>query len=336
MVTNTRQIEAHLPDLLNTLIVLLRYLTPEHLAVSILEGPSSDCTQKAIEQVLKPMLEEQGLGRAWTRIETGESKIDWEKHNRIEKIAELRNRALAPLWQGVNDQKWENEIEAVVFFNDVYLHAADILEVLYQHVKNEAGITTAMDWWKKRPEYYYDIWVGRTIDTGDLFYPIDNPWWSPSSDLFPNSPNSLTAYSHLEPFQAFSSWNALAVLSPEPFLPPHNVRFRRGDVKRAECAASECTLIASDFWKVGFGKVAVVPSVQLAYERDIVKDIIEDVGKQKEQLGWVDAVPPEHLDAEIEWTTKPPENVRCHAWPEINGLSANVWEETKWVTPWLE
>lgn len=163
LVTNTRQIEAHLPDLLNTLIVLLRYLTPEHLAVSILEGPSSDCTQKAVEQVLKPMLEEQGLGRAWTRIETGESKIDWEKHNRIEKIAELRNRALAPLWQGVNDQKWENEIEAVVFFNDVYLHAADILEVLYQHVKNEAGITTAMDWWKKRPEYYYDIWVGRTV-----------------------------------------------------------------------------------------------------------------------------------------------------------------------------
>lgn len=163
LVTNTRQIEAHLPDLLNTLIVLLRYLNPEHLAVSILEGPSSDCTQKAIEQVLKPMLEEQGLGRVWTRIETGESKIDWEKHNRIEKIAELRNRALAPLWQGVNDQKWENEIEAVVFFNDVYLHAADILEVLYQHVKNEAGITTAMDWWKKRPEYYYDIWVGRTV-----------------------------------------------------------------------------------------------------------------------------------------------------------------------------
>ncbi|OXC60307.1 alpha-1,3-mannosyltransferase CMT1, partial [Cryptococcus neoformans] len=53
-------------------------------------------------------------------------------------------------------------------------------------------------------------------------------------------------------------------------------------------------------------------------------------------LGWVDGVPPEHLDVEIEWTTKPPEKVRCHAWPEINGLSANVWEETKWVKPWLE
>ncbi|OWZ53013.1 alpha-1,3-mannosyltransferase CMT1 [Cryptococcus neoformans 125.91] len=336
LVTNTRQIEAHLPDLLNTLIVLLRYLAPEHLAVSILEGPSSDCTQKAVEQILVPMLEYQGLEKAWTRIETGESKIDWGKHNRIEKIAELRNRALAPLWQGESSQKWEDEIEAVVFFNDVYLHAADILEVVYQHVKNGAGITTAMDWWKKRPEYYYDIWVGRTIDTGDLFYPIDNPWWSPSSDLFPNSPNSRTAYSNLEPFQVFSSWNALAVLSPKPFLPPHNVRFRRGDVEKGECAASECTLIATDFWKAGFGKVAVVPSVQLAYERDVAKDIIEDLGKQKEQLGWIDGIPPEHLDNEIEWRIRPPKKVRCHSWPEINGLSANVWEETKWVKPWLE
>lgn len=33
---------------------------------------------------------------------------------------------------------------------------------------------------------------------------------------------------------------------------------------------------------------------------------------------------------------RPPKKVRCHSWPEINGLSANVWEETKWVKPWLE
>lgn len=42
----------------------------------------------------------------------------------------------------------------------------------------------------------------------------------------------------------------------------------------------------------------------MAYERDVAKDIIEDVGKQKEQLGWIDGVPPEHLDDKIEWSTK--------------------------------
>ncbi|TYJ58936.1 alpha-1,3-mannosyltransferase CMT1 [Cryptococcus floricola] len=337
LVTNTRQIEAHLPDLLNTLLVLLHYLSPEHIAVSILEGPSSDCTQKVIEDVLQPMLAEQGLGRSWMRIETGEHKIDWSQYNRIEKIAELRNRALEPLWEGVGDEEWSKEVEAVVFFNDVYLHAADVLEVLYQHQQNGAGITTALDWWKKRPEYYYDVWVGRTIDKGDLFYPIDWPWWSPSSDLFssPTASTSKNAYTHLQPFQVFSSWNALAVLDPRPFL-EHGVRFRRGDLEKGECAASECTLVASDFWKEGFGKIAVVPSVQLAYERDVAQDVLEDLNKQKAQIGWVDGVPPDHLDEKLEWRNHPPEKVRCHPWPETNGLSANVWENTEWVKPWLD
>ncbi|WVN89960.1 uncharacterized protein L203_105190 [Cryptococcus depauperatus CBS 7841] len=334
-VTNTRQIEAQLPDLLNTLIVLTRYLSPRHLAISILEGPSSDCTQKAIEEVLLPTLKQLGLKQGFINIETGEPNIDWSQHNRIEKIAELRNRALAPLWQGVGNQPWGKRIEAIVFFNDVYLRAEDVLEVIYQHKYNKAGIMTAIDLWKKRPEYYYDVWVGRTIDNGDLFYPINNPWWSASSDLFQTSPSSLSSYTQLSPFQIFSGWNALVVLAPKPFLPPYNVRFRRSDRSKGECAASECTLIASDFWKIGFGKIGVVPSVQLAYERDTAQDIIEDVGKQKEELGWNDGVPPNHLDTLIRWTDKPPEKVRCHPWPEVNGLGANVWEKTEWVDPWV-
>ncbi|WVQ78979.1 hypothetical protein IAT38_001071 [Cryptococcus sp. DSM 104549] len=337
LVTNTRQIEAHLPDLLNAILVLTRYLTPQHVSISILEGPSSDCTPKVLREVLVPMLAGLGLEPEWIRVETGEGKIDWSQHNRIEKIASLRNRALAPLWEGIGESMpWGLHTEAVVFFNDVYLHAADILEVVYQHGRNGAGITTAMDWWKKRPEYYYDIWVGRTIDKGDLFYPINWPWWSPSFHLFEESPPTLASYKNLQPFQVFSSWNALAVLSPKPFMEPHNVRFRRGDEGKGECAASECTLVASDFWKLGWGRVAVVPGVQLAYERDVAQHIIEDLEAQKQELGWVDGVPPEELDTKIDWITKPPETVRCHPWPEVNGLSANVWEETRWVKPWLD
>lgn len=61
----------------------------------------------------------------------------------------------------------------------------------------------------------------------------------------------------------------MAILSPTPFLPPHNVRFRRGDVSGGECSASECTLIAGDFWKAGFGRVQVVPSVQVSLCRRV-------------------------------------------------------------------
>lgn len=82
------------------------------------------------------------------------------------------------------------DVIAVISMNDIFLHAADVLELLHQHVMaaNAAygdgngngdgdrdgdrdgegqgsgwGITTGMDWWNKRLEYYYDIWVGRTV-----------------------------------------------------------------------------------------------------------------------------------------------------------------------------
>ncbi|KAK8849725.1 hypothetical protein IAR55_005060 [Kwoniella newhampshirensis] len=333
-VTNTRQIADSLPDLLNALIVLTKYLSPNKIYLSILEGPSSDCTSSIITSVLVPTLRSLGIPSSQLRINTDEPKIDWSDHNRIEKIADLRNRALSPLWD--KDGGWGRDTEAIVFFNDVYIYAGDVLELLFQHVRNGAGITTGMDWWKKRPEYYYDIWVGRTIDTGDLFYPIDWTWWSPSSDLFPNSPITKKRYDSLQSFQVYSSWNAMAVLAPEPFLPPHNIRFRRGNKDKGECAAAECLLIAADFWKIGRGKVQVVPSVQFAYERDVAQDIIEDLSAQKQALGWIDNVPPAHEETMMEWTSKPPERVRCHPWPEVNGLSANVWEETRWVKPWLD
>lgn len=57
----------------------------------------------------------------------------------------------------------------------------------------------------------------------------------------------------------------MVVMDPAPFLPPHNVRFRRGDHEKGECSASECSLIAQDLWKAGFGRIQVVPSVQVSF-----------------------------------------------------------------------
>lgn len=60
----------------------------------------------------------------------------------------------------------------------------------------------------------------------------------------------------------------MAVLSATPFL-EHGIRFRRSDTAKDECAASECSLIASDFWKVGFGRVQIVPAVQVRPSPDV-------------------------------------------------------------------
>jgi alpha-1,3-mannosyltransferase len=99
--------------------------------------------------------------------------------------------------------------------------------------------------------------------SGDLFYPVDQPFWTASSDLLLDSPSSLEAYKNLQPFQVYSSWNALAVIDPRPFLPPHNVRFRRSNLEEGECAAAEVSLLSQDLWKVGSGRVQVIPSVQV-------------------------------------------------------------------------
>ncbi|RXK37967.1 hypothetical protein M231_04753 [Tremella mesenterica] len=298
-VTLTREIQSQLPDLLNTLVLLTSFLGPDRVSFSILEGPSDDCTPQVLEEVLLPTLLEVGVPRKEIHLKTREGKIDFSNVNRIETLAGLRNRALGPLF----DERME-DVVAVVFFNDVFLRVGDVLEILHQHVKAgeesglESGITAAMDYWQKRPEYYYDIWVGRTYDTGDLFYPISKPWWSPSSDLFHNT-TSKSAYQTLQPFPVFSSWNGLVAMSPIPLL--QGVRFRRGDKEKEECAASECTLIACDYWKFGWGRVQVVPSVQLAYEKKVALEIREDLQKQQDSLGWTDGVPPRQLDTVVQW-----------------------------------
>lgn len=89
---------------------------------------------------------------------------------------------------------------------------------------------------------------------GDIFYPIETSTWTPSDDLFPNSPSTLAAYSRLRPFQAFSTWGGMIVLAATPFLAPYNLRFRRGNLALSdECQASECELVNRDLWQLGWG-----------------------------------------------------------------------------------
>jgi hypothetical protein len=167
LTTTIRQVQDQLPDLLNTILVLTMFLGPDKLSFSILEGPSSDSTPEILEQVLQPLLLSLGVPSSSIRIKTRESKIDFSNQNRIEVLAGLRNKAMEPLWDDRNGVG--RDIGAVVFFNDVYMKARDVLELLHQHVKaeeqsgQETGITSGWDWYERSPAHYYDVWVGRTV-----------------------------------------------------------------------------------------------------------------------------------------------------------------------------
>jgi alpha-1,3-mannosyltransferase len=133
---------------------------------------------------------------------------------------------------------------------------------------------------------------------GDLFYPIDNPWWWPSDAILSTSPASKAKFDTLSPFQVFAAWNGMVVLNPAPFT-QHGVHFRRGSKTRGECAASECGLLASDFWKTNYGRVQVVPAVQLAYDRPTAFASAARLREEMVRLGWENGVPPATFDKAV-------------------------------------
>lgn len=163
--TLTRNIESQLPDLINTITTLILFLGSDKVRFSIYEGPSSDATSSILNNILIPLLDKLGVPPDDIVIKTDRPLVDFDKVNRIQALAVLRNEALSPLW---TKPDWHDTV-AVVYFNDVYLRARDVLELLHQHFKagqkagKETGITTGIDWWRRHPEYYYDIWVARTV-----------------------------------------------------------------------------------------------------------------------------------------------------------------------------
>jgi len=157
LTTVIRQISSQLPDLINTIYVLVTFIGSAHITISILEGPSDDGTSEILTKVLIPLLHSLGVPPSQIFIQTESPKIDFDKVNRIETLANLRNQALQPLW------KEDLNVKSIVFFNDVYLKAGDVLEVLHQHIMSGAGISTGWDWMERVPQYFYDVWVARTV-----------------------------------------------------------------------------------------------------------------------------------------------------------------------------
>lgn len=74
------------------------------------------------------------------------------------------------------------------------------------------------------------------------------------------------------PLPVYSCWNGIIALTAKPFLPPaqggHSIKFRNGNTADGECAASECKLIARDFWGIGEKKWVLVPRVAVTYEEE--------------------------------------------------------------------
>ncbi|KAL8704319.1 MAG: hypothetical protein Q9201_002505 [Fulgogasparrea decipioides] len=299
-----------LPRLLGSILESIRFLGPQHCAVSIVEGRSNDGTFEILMQ-LREEIERMG---AKYFFQTNEINPKAEGVYRIDALSEIRNQALQPLVES----RPGNDMEiTVIFTNDVAICMEDILELIHQRYHQNADMTCAMDWTYVGPEpSFYDVWIARGMN-GDSFFNIPpNGSWDSAWNLFWNNDDAKQRLTEGKPFQVFSCWNGAVTFTAKPVL-EGKIRFR--SALEGECPQGEPKSFCKDMWSLGYGKIAVVPSVNLEYSDEAGKKI-------KSAKGYVSRfVSDKNDDDKVEWQEKPPEKVKCI--PNYDNQQWRPWDE---------
>ncbi|KAI0088202.1 capsular associated protein [Irpex rosettiformis] len=250
-----------IPDLFATLFRVSAILGYQNVYVSIYENGSTDQT-KALLRIFDALCRSVGLR---VKIQTS-MRTRGAFNHRIEYLAEVRNAAFVPLHELRNT---ENEyFDSIIFMNDILPCVDDLLELIWQSRRNNAGITCATDYMfhdELGSPVFYDNWVARDINGTAL----EN---APFESIF-HRPHSQDRFQRHLPVQMQSCWNGIAIMDPAPFYNPPHVKFRMAKITEGECSASECSLIANDYWDVGYGRILMVPRVKLAYDRRVYEII---------------------------------------------------------------
>ncbi|KIO24406.1 glycosyltransferase family 69 protein [Tulasnella calospora MUT 4182] len=250
-----------IPDIFSTLFRVASILGYHNVYVSIYENGSKDQT-KALLRIFDALTRAVGM-RVVIRTSM---RTRGAFNHRIEYLAEVRNAALVPLHE-LRDNDGEI-FDSVVFMNDILPCVDDLLELIWQSRRQNAGLTCAADYMfhdEIGAPVFYDNWVARDINGTAL----EN---APFEGVFHHSESSRRFQSHL-PIQVQSCWNGIAVLDPAPLYAQPHVKFRMAKLHEGECSASECSLIGNDYWNAGYGRIIMVPRVKLAYDKRVF-DII--------------------------------------------------------------
>lgn len=298
-----------LPTLLGAIVEAIRFLGPENCALSVVEGRSRDWTYDILAEVGEAV---EDMGVAFNLTTNPIDPLE-EGGERIMALAELRNQALQPLYDHPEDYTADS---IVLFINDINPCVDDILELAHQLDIQKADMTCSMDW-QSRGSVLYDFWVSRAIN-GDSFFEIpQNGAWDFSQNMFWNEPTSKERMDALQPVQVYACWNGMVVFRTKPLL-KEGIRFR--GQRENECYMGEPTYLCKDFWAAGHGRVAIVPSVNVAYT-------LTEALATKKYRGYVDEVVEYAATTEvnelIDWQKEPPPMVKC----------AKTWDKPSWVPP---
>ncbi len=360
---NLRQVVHLMPRLMGSVLQVMKFLGPTHCALSIVEGNSDDGTYEVL-QLLKEELDRIGVRYYLTRSKlnpsrgdrieklallratalapiTGPIGFDRAVFKNSEDPSELdldepepsrgsgsvakssKDRPELVMTQpAVLDKVQLIDDATVIFLNDVAACAEDILELIHQRDFQEADMTCAMDWHHTGDlELFYDVWISRAAN-GDLFFDIPaNGSWDHAKHLFFNEPVGKARFQAHRPLQVFACWNGATAFSAKPIV-SGKVNFR--PVLPNECFQGEPQLFCKDMWWAGYGKIAVVPSINLEYTDELGARTKKSKGYVRD---WVakelqdDKAPP----LKIDWKGPPPK-VKCM--PTFDQQTWKPWNET--------
>jgi alpha-1,3-mannosyltransferase len=308
-----------LPRLMGTVLEAIRYLGPHRCAVSIVEGISPDGTGEVLEALRKTF---KALGTPYYFVS---SSVDSHEGDRIEQLAKLRNAALEPLLDSpeAKAKRYTSESTSIIFLNDVGACPDDILELILQQRHQTADMVCGFDWNFRAGDYqFYDVWIARSM-VGDTFFPaLDNDiqFWDEDS-LFWNDPESKAKFDAHQPFQVFACWNGMTVFTAAPIL-EREIAFRMH--YEDECLQGEPQLFCKDMWFKGWGRIAAIPNVAVAYDD-------HQAGHVKIQKGFAAEwarKEPENADKLIDWKVNPPDMVKCIPVPQWEDQFFEPWNHT--------
>lgn len=301
-----------LPRLIGSIVETMRFLGPKNCALSIIEGHSDDGTYEILK-LLRADIENMGVKYFFNR-----SEIDQTVSDRIVALAELRNLVLEPL---VDHPDQYSTNATVLFLNDVSICMEDILELIHQRIYQGADMVCPFDWTfpagLENDPTFYDVWITRGM-TGDSFFniPIEAANWDRAWDLLWNDDKARKRYFEHKPFQVFSCWSGAAVFTAKPLL-NRQIRFR--SYVHGECVQGEPQLFCKDMWHIGYGRIAMLPAVNIEYGDEGAKKIKALKGYTSQ---WVNKDGQESPFEHIEWEAEPPAQIKCYEGP---------WDHQTWV-----
>lgn len=312
---NLRECLPLLPRLIGSIVEAIRFLGPGNCEISVVEGNSPDGTGEVLA-ALQPELDKLLDGRVHFVLSNDINPLEGEG-TRFKKLAELRNMALQPMLESPD----QHLNATVVFINDVAICLDDILELIHQRRYLDSDMTCALDWVPGGGDepIFYDSYIARSIN-GDLFFniPPETASYSLAADLFWNEPKAQARFASHQPFQVFSCWNGAVAFTATPVV-EGKVAFRQVFDDRGECFQAEPQLFCKDMWFQGHGKIAVIPSVNLAYSNEDGKRIKAEKGYTSQ---WTSRGAP--LEQRIEWES-PPAQVKCM--PTFTDQTWRPWDE---------